>query len=147
MNRLPAFSTILVFVVLSVIGAAVVPLLDVRYSPSEKKTAISVSFYWKDASARLVEREVTSKIEGLAGSVEGIKRIESLSRKGRGSVTVTLKDKNDIQSVRLQLSALIRRIYNRLPDGVSYPELSVAIQGEKRVPVMVYTINSNMSKY
>ena len=145
MNRLPAFSTILVFVVLSVIGAAVVPLLDVRYSPSEKKTAISVSFYWKDASARLVEREVTSKIEGLAGSVEGIKRIESLSRKGRGSVTVTLKDKNDIQSVRLQLSALIRRIYNRLPDGVSYPELSVAIQGEKRMPVMVYTINSNMS--
>ena len=43
MRRLPAFSVILVFVVLSIAGAAMIPLLSLQYTPTEKKTAKS----WK----------------------------------------------------------------------------------------------------
>ena len=51
MKRLPSFSVILVFVVLIVMGAGVVPLLNIQYEPTQKQNSLSVSFSWADASA------------------------------------------------------------------------------------------------
>ena len=66
MKRLPAFSVILVFVVLSVAGAAMLPLLSLQYTPTEKKSSLTVTASWSGASAKLIESEVTQVLEGLA---------------------------------------------------------------------------------
>ena len=44
MNRIPSFSVILIMAVLSVIGIASLPMLNVQYKPSESGSSMSVSF-------------------------------------------------------------------------------------------------------
>ena len=144
MNRLPAFSVILVFAVLTIVGAGMVPLLNLQYSPSQKEGELSVSYAWNGAPAKLVESEVTSRLEGLIVSVSGVKSIESTSYKDWGRINVTLKDKREIEQIRFQIATLLRQTYNKLPDGVSYPAISVATGGSNVEPILIYTINSEL---
>ena len=144
MNRLPAFSVILVFAVLTIVGAGMVPLLNLQYSPSQKEGELSVSYAWNGAPAKLVESEVTSRLEGLIVSVSGVKSIESTSYKDWGRINVTLKDKNQIEQIRFEIATLLRQTYNKLPDGVSYPSISVATVGSNVEPILTYTINSEL---
>ena len=144
MKRLPAFSVILVFAVLTIVGAGMAPLLNLQYEPSQKEGELSISYFWPGAPARLIESEVTSRLEGLVSSVSGVKGIESVTGKESGTINVTLKDKERIEQVRFEIATLLRQTYNKLPDGVSYPAISVATGGSNVEPIITYTINSQL---
>ena len=144
MNRLPAFSVILVFAVLTIVGAGMLPLLSLQYSPSTKEGELNVLYSWDGASARLIEGEVTSKLEGLIASVSGIKQVSSITRKGYGSIEVVLKDKRMMEQIRFEIASLIRQTYDKLPQGVSYPDISVTSGGGNVSPVITYTVNSQL---
>ena len=144
MKRLPAFSVILVFVVLSVAGAAMLPLLSLQYTPTEKKSSLTVTASWSGASAKLIESEVTQVLEGLASSVEGVGSVSSVSRKGSGSVTLEVKDKRQLERVRFELSTLIRQTWDRMPAGVGYPSISGSASGGETESVLTYTINADL---
>ncbi|MEG0518060.1 MAG: efflux RND transporter permease subunit, partial [Bacteroidales bacterium] len=144
MKKIPAFSVILIFVVLMIIGAGVIPLLNIQYTPSLKGSEVSVSFSWNGASAKLIEMEVTSKLEGLIASVNGIKKVSSVSRKDMGSITVELKSKDDVEHIRFEIAQLIRQIYKKLPEGCSYPSLSVAATGSNVPAILTFTVNADI---
>ena len=144
MRRLPAFSVILVFVVLSIACAAMIPLLSLQYTPTEKKSSLTVSYAWSGASAKLIEMEVTSVIEGLASAIEGVGGVRSVSRKGTGSVTLEVKDKRQVERVRFELATRIRQVFDRLPSGMSYPAISGSSSGGEMEPVLTWTVNADM---
>ncbi len=144
MKRLPAFSVILVFVVLSVVGAAMLPLLTLQYTPTEKKGSLVVSYAWNGASAKLIESEATQVLEGLASSVEGVGSVSSVSRKGSGTVTLEVKDKLQLERVRFELATLIRQTWDRMPAGMSYPSISGSSTGGEIQSILTYTINADL---
>ena len=84
------FRIILIMVTLMLIGAAMIPMLNIQYSPSIRQKGISVYFGWNGASARVVEQEVTSKIEGTLASLSGIQEMYSSSYKDGGSVSLAV---------------------------------------------------------
>ncbi len=141
-DRFSSFSVILVMVVLMIVGTAVIPLLNIQYTPSVRQQSLSVYFSWPDASAKLVEQQVTSRIEGLVAGVKGIQHVGSVSRRGSGQVSVEFKSKEDADVIRFEIASLLRRIYPELPEGVSYPTISVSTLGENASPVITYTLNS-----
>jgi Cation/multidrug efflux pump len=145
MKNLPSFSVILVFVVLMIIGAAVIPLTNVKYAPSIKNNSINISFNWNGASAKLIELDVTSKIEGLVSNVKGVSGVSSVSKKGWGNVTVKLKKSEDVRNARFEISQIIRHVYNKLPEGCSYPHISGTVSGTSLRPVMTFIVNANLS--
>jgi len=69
--RLPPFSVILLFAVLVIAGMGITPLLNIQYSPTTKQKNLTVGFSWGGASAKVIESEVTSKLEGVISSVSG----------------------------------------------------------------------------
>ena len=159
--RLPSFSVILIFVVLVVVGAGIAPLLSLQYSPTVKSKNISVSFSWPGASARVIEAEVTSKLEGVISTLSGVGDITSTSSKDRGSISIVLKPSVDIDAVKFELASLIRRVYPKLPKEVSFPQISSrspstyspysspfsqpgSAPADAR-PILTYTINSSLS--
>ena len=146
-DRFSSFSVILVLVVLMIVGAAVIPLLNIQYAPSVRQRSLSVSFNWPDASAKLVEQEVTSRIEGLLAGVRGIQNVSSISGQRWGQVSVTFKSKEDADAIRFEIASLLRRIYPELPEGVTYPQLSVSTRGENTSPVITYTLNAALSPH
>ncbi len=144
--RLPPFSVILIFVVMVVIGVGITPLLNIQYTPTEKRNNLNISFSWADASARVIEAEVTSKLEGVISSVSGVININSVSSKGRGSISVELKPKANIDAIKYEIATLIRRVYPKLPEKVSYPSISASSSSPDEVgsPILYYTINANL---
>ena len=123
---IPAFSVLLIMAALAVIGAALLPRLNVQYTPSTPQRTISVSFSWPDASARLVEQHVTSRIEGALSTVSGNTGISSTSSKGAGYIDLSFAEGTDMAAARFEVATAIRNLYARLPDGVSYPAISLA---------------------
>lgn len=143
-SRIPSYSVILIMIVMVVIGAGIMPLLNIQYTPSSKQNSLSVNFRWNGASARVIETEVTSKIEGVLAAVKGVDHVSSVSYREGGSVSVSFKKNVNVDVLRFEIASLMRQIYPKLPEGVSYPSLSSAPSGEQLSPVLIYTLNAGV---
>lgn len=151
LDRIPSFSLILIMVILIIIGIALVPLIDVGSTPRPRQgKTLNVSFSWPNMAPRVIEQEVTSKIEGLLSAVKGVEEVSSVSNLGSGSVSITLKDKVNVSAVRFEISSLLKQIAGKLPEGVSYPQLSggnVVNESSSKpssVNLLTYRINADM---
>lgn len=150
LQRLPRFSLIFTMVVLMVMGVALIPLLDIDSEPRARQgQTLYISFAWPDASAKVVEQNVTSRIEGVVAGVRGVESVESESRMGGGTVTVQLKEQADVSAARFEISSMLKQIRRRLPEGVSYPTLSGGdvVTGQRRQDettlLMTYLVNGH----
>jgi len=63
--RFSSFSLNIVFVVLIITGAAIMPLLSLQLNPTRYLPSLTISYTWPDAAARVVEQQVTSVLEGV----------------------------------------------------------------------------------
>lgn len=141
---IPAFSVLLIMAALAVIGAAMLPMLNVQYTPSPAERKIDVAFTWPDASARLIEQSVTSRIEGALSTVTGCESVSSRSSKGSGRVTVRFRKGTDMAAARFEVASAIRNLYAKLPEEVSYPAISIATGGVRESDMLVYTIKGDL---
>ncbi len=119
------FRTILTMCVLMVIGLSFLPLIDVSNEPREEQgKTLYIQFSWDGASAKVIEQNATSKIEGLMTAVEGVEKVSSMSYFGRGEVKVELRKDVNVSAVKFEISSLLKNVYKKLPQNVSYPILS-----------------------
>lgn len=149
LERIPSFSLILIMAVLMVIGAALMPLLRVAYNPTPKQgKQLNVSFNWPGASPRVIEQEITSKIEGMISSVVGVEKTSSTSSNGSGQVAIELKKNANVSAVRFEISSLLKQVAGKLPEGADYPFLSGGDVGggmkQSSQQVLSYIINADM---
>ncbi|QZE13676.1 efflux RND transporter permease subunit [Halosquirtibacter laminarini] len=151
MMRRSTFSTILFFVVLSLIGLVASRHLDLRLMPSRTSKKVSVYFYWPNATSRTIEQEITSKIESSLSTLQGVKEIESRTNEGGGSVTISLKKAVDLEMFEFQALSVLRRVYRSFPDGVSFPSLKVGgVEKEKpilRVQLIAKSLQNEIYHY
>ena len=149
LERIPSFSLILIMTVLMVIGAALIPMLRIAYKPTPKQgDELNVSFNWPGASPRVIEQEITSKIEGMVSSVVGVEKTSSTSSYGSGNVVIILKENANITAVRFEISSLLKQVAGKLPEGAGYPSLSGGDVGsgmkQSSRQVLSYIINADM---
>ena len=149
LERIPSFSLILIMTVLMVVGAALIPMLRVAYKPTPKQgKQLNVSCNWAGASPRVIEQEITSKIEGMISSVVGVEKTSSTSSYGSGEVAIELKENANVSAVRFEISSLLKQIAGKLPEGADYPSLSGGdVRGgmtQNTQQVLSYIINADM---
>lgn len=120
-----SFKIIIFFVVLMIIGAAVIPLLPVQLEPSGEMNTVTISYSWPNASAELLEGQVTAKVEGALATIKGIKNISSSSSEGYGYINAELNDDTNTGQTRYEIATLVRHIYKDLPPGLSYPSVTL----------------------
>ena len=137
------FTLIVTFVCLSLVGLALLPLLPVKLSPSQSLPGLTVSFSMPGNSSRVIEAEVTSRLESMLTRVKGVKSVSSTSDNGSGSITLSLDKHADIDATRFEVSTIIRQTWPQLPDGVSYPQIRTS-RSDKNAdrPFMTYTLNA-----
>ncbi|MBQ9660424.1 MAG: efflux RND transporter permease subunit [Bacteroidales bacterium] len=137
-----SFSVLLLMAVAAVLGIACFPRLKVQYNPTAATKNITVGFSFPGASARIVEAEVTSKLEGVLSTIRACSGVSSVSRDGSGSVTLTVARRADLEAVRFEVASQIRNICTKLPEGCSYPSISLNARGEKTQTAITYNIRS-----
>ena len=142
-RNLSSFTLIVTFVCLSLIGLVLVPLLPVKLAPSRTLPGLTISFSMPGNSSRVIEAEVTSKLEAMMARVKGIRKVNSTSDNGSGSVTLELDKHADIDAARFEVSTIIRQTWPQLPEGVSYPQISTRRSDDKAAkPFITYTLNA-----
>lgn len=142
-RNLSSFTLIVTFVCLSLIGVVLVPLLPVKLAPSRTLPGLTVSFSMPGNSSRVIEAEVTSKLEAMMARVKGIRKVNSTSDNGSGSISLELDKHADIDVIRFEVSTIIRQTWPQLPEGVSYPQISTRRSDDKASrPFITYTLNA-----
>ena len=143
---LASFTIIIAFLCLSLVGLALMPMLSVKLSPSRTLQSLSISYSMPGNSSRIIEAEVTSRLEAMLSRVEGVKRIHSTSDNGSGSITLDMDKRADMDAVRFEVSTIVRQIWPQLPKGVSYPQIWTSRSNDKASrPFMSYTLNAPAS--
>jgi len=145
--QLYSYFILVIFILLMIIGASLLPFLNIQLTPSRTLPGLTVSYRWPDASARVLEQEVTSKLEGLFSGVKGINKVSSVSSKGYGHIDLLFKKAVNLDAARFEVASLIRRAYGDLPEQVSYPEISMGTSGESSGPLLTYTLNASESPF
>lgn len=142
-TRLSSFTVIVAFIALAIVGIALVPRLPVKLSPSRNLPSLTVSYSMQNTSARVIESEVTSKLEAMLARVQGVKEINSTSRNNSGYITLGLDKHADIDMTRFEVSTIVRQAWSQLPDGLTYPQIATR-QADNRAsrPFLSYTLNA-----
>lgn len=141
-----SFSIIVSFLCIALVGIFILPMLSVRLQPLHYNPSISVSFSLPNSSARVVEIAVTSKLEGLLARMKGVQSISSTSQNEKGSIHLNLDKHANIDALRLEASSIIRQTWADLPDGTSYPQVTVNTpKDQNQSPFLTYTIHAAAS--
>ncbi len=153
MSEEPKYSTFLsnftvniIFLVLIIVGAAMIPLLSLQLNPTRYLPSVSISWSWPEAPVRVVEREVTSVLEGVLSTVTEVKKISSTTRNESGYITVEFDLNADARMKRFEIASLIRESRKHLPTGVSYPTITMNMpSNESGSTILTFRLNGNAS--
>ncbi|MDP2235308.1 MAG: efflux RND transporter permease subunit [Bacteroidales bacterium] len=144
MLKTNAFSVIMIFAMFAIAGIALLPQLSVRLNPDNTLPSISVSFSWPGADAYTIEREATTLLEGAFNRLGNIKKTSSISRNGRGSITLEFDSYADMEMMRFEVSTIIRRVFPSLPTGIKYPSINLRRPtGETEQALLIYTLHGS----
>jgi multidrug efflux pump subunit AcrB len=124
-EKISSFQILVIFVVITFLGGFIIPKLSVKLNPSESLPTISVSYSWTNASPYTIEKKVTSILEGGFNLIKGVSNINSKSSKGTGYITLEFDKYTNIDIARFEIATVIRQLFSKLPDRVSYPQISV----------------------
>jgi multidrug efflux pump subunit AcrB len=119
------YTIILLFVVLALLGMLALPKVPFRFNSHQVGGILVVSYSWPNAPPEALEQQVTARLEGILGTLQGVTHVKSSSGFNRGSISLELDKRIDVDRIRFEATSLVRQIYRKLPAGVSYPMISM----------------------
>jgi len=144
--KISPFKTILIFLVLVTLGIALIAQLPVKLQPAIILPSVTVSYSWGNATGRILEQKVTSKLEAMISRVRGVKKVSSVSSSNYGYVLIEFDKETDFDAVRFEISTIVRQAYSKFPQGVSYPTITAnRPEDDELKPLLSYTINAPAS--
>ena len=143
---LSTFTLNILFIMLIIVGAAMIPLLSLQLNPTRYLPALTISWNWPEAPVRVVEQEVTTILEGVLTTVSGVKRITSSTRDEGGSINVEFDKNVNLRAKRFEVASLIRESRKHLPERVSYPVISLQLpSSQSGSSILSFQLNGNAS--
>ena len=116
------------YLLVVVIGIVAWQNISLEMSPDLSLPSITVSYNWGSTSPEVMEQEVTRKVEQAANRLRDVERIESISREGQGTVTVTFSREAPVEYRKVELQEYLFSLQDDLPANVRQPSIS------RRVP-------------
>ncbi|HEX2976044.1 MAG TPA: efflux RND transporter permease subunit, partial [Bacteroidales bacterium] len=140
------FTVNIVFVLLIIVGAAMIPLLSLQLNPTRYLPSLTISWSWPEAPVRVVEQEVTTTLEGVLTTVSGIKKISSSTYNEGGRIVVEFDRNADLRAKRFEVASLLRQSRARLPERVSWPVISMNMPSNTNgSTILSFQLNGNAS--
>lgn len=106
-------------------GIQAIKSLNVRQYPKSDLSVVNIKTIYVGANADLVRGFITTPLERVLASADGIEYIESSSRQGLSEIKVNLKLNYDTNDSLAQLQAKIAQVRNDLPPEAEAPIIEV----------------------
>src|SRR5213083_2083782 len=117
---------IVVNLLILIAGLQAVRSLSVRQYPRSDIAVIQVTTAYVGANADLVRGFITTPLERVIASADGIDFIESSSSQGVSSITVHLRLNYDTNAALTQIQAKVAQVRNDLPPEAQAPVIELA---------------------
>ncbi|PYQ63601.1 MAG: multidrug efflux protein, partial [Acidobacteria bacterium] len=116
---------IVVNLVILIAGLQAIRSLSVRQFPRSDIAVVQVSTVYVGANADLVRGFITTPLERVIASADGIDYIESSSAQGISTITVHLKLNYDTNAALTQIQAKVAQVRNDLPPEAQAPVIDL----------------------
>ncbi len=116
---------IVVNLLILILGAVSYFTLNVRQYPRSDSAVVTVNTTYFGASAELVRGFITTPLERVIASVDGIDYMESESKQGISTIKVYLRLNYDTNAALTQISSKIDQVRNDLPPEAELPIINV----------------------
>lgn len=116
---------LVVNIALLVVGLVSYNQLNVRQYPRSDSAVVKVSTVYFGASAETVRGYITTQLERVIASADGIDYMESQSVSGMSTINVYLRLNYDTNAALAQISSKIDQVRSELPPEAEAPTISV----------------------
>ncbi len=117
---------IVVNLVILIAGLQAIRTLSVRQYPRSDISVVTVTTAYIGANADLVRGFITTPLERVIASADGIDYIESSSAQGVSIITVHLRLNYDTNAALTQIQAKVAQVRNDLPPEAEAPIIELA---------------------
>src|SRR6187431_3690312 len=122
--RRPVLAVVVNLVIL-IAGLQSIRALSIRQYPRSDIAIISVATIYVGADADLVRGFITTPLERVIASADGIDYLESSSAQGVSTITVHLKLNYDTNAALTQIQAKVAQVRNDLPPEAEAPIINL----------------------
>uniref|UniRef100_A0A7C4Y529 Efflux RND transporter permease subunit n=1 Tax=candidate division WOR-3 bacterium TaxID=2052148 RepID=A0A7C4Y529_UNCW3 len=131
-------SLVCIYFIIFVLGIISILKLPIELYPEVEFPSISISFYWNGASPEAVERYLTREVESIIYKLNGVKNVESISKRDGCIINVDFEREIDVAYQRIVLLEEISRV--DFPLGIVGPFISENIpeEIERGKPFVLY---------
>jgi multidrug efflux pump len=116
---------IVVNLVILIAGVQSIRALSVRQYPRSDIAVVNVTTAYVGANADLVRGFITTPLERVIASADGIDYMESSSAQGLSTITVHLKLNYDTNAALTQIQAKVAQVRNDLPPEAEAPTIDL----------------------
>src|SRR5437879_10437874 len=116
---------LVVNLIIVIAGVQAIRTLNVRQYPRSENAAITVTTVYVGANADLVRGFITTPLERVIASADGIDYIESESAQGLSTITVHLKLNYDNNAALTQIQSKVAQVRNDLPPEAEAPIIDI----------------------
>ncbi|MCF8277522.1 MAG: efflux RND transporter permease subunit [Flavobacteriales bacterium] len=152
----PVLATVFAIVVV-LLGAVGYINLGVREYPSVDPPVVTITTNYIGANAEIIESQITEPLEEQINSVEGVKKISSISTDGRSTITVEFLPEMDLNNAANDVRDKASQATKNLPPDADPPIvnkadanaetiLSITVQSDKRGLLELTQIGNNVFK-
>src|ERR1700677_1010402 len=143
--RRPVLAMVVNLVIL-IAGLNAVRSLSVRQYPRSDISVISVTTVYVGANADLVRGFITTPLERVIASADGIDYMESTSAQGLSTITVHLKLNYDTTAALTQVQAKVQQVKNDLPPEAQVPVIDLETADQEFAAMYIGFSSSNLDQ-
>src|SRR5450432_2301139 len=122
---------IVVNLVILIAGLQAIRSLSVRQYPRSDISVVTVSTAYVGANADLVRGFITTPLERVIASADGIDYMESTSSQGLSTISVHLKLNYDTNAALTQIQSKVAQVRNDLPPEAEAPVINVETSDDR----------------
>jgi multidrug efflux pump len=134
--RRPVLATVVNLIIL-IAGLESINLLNVRQYPRSDIAVVTVSTTYVGAAPDLVQGFITTPLERVIASADGIDYMESSSTLSTSTITVHLKLNYDTNAALTQIQAKVAQVRNDLPTEAEAPVIDVKNTDDQRAAMYI----------
>jgi multidrug efflux pump len=106
-------------------GYTAITKLNVRQYPRSDSASVTIKTAYVGAPADLVRGYISTPLERVIASADGIDYIESSSKQGLSEITVHLRLNYDVNAALTQIQSKVAQVRNDLPPEAEVPVINV----------------------
>src|SRR5258706_13933330 len=122
--RRPVLATVVSLIIL-IAGFQAIRSLNFRQYPRSENASITVTTVYVGASAELVRGFVTTPLERVIASADGIDYLQSESKLGLSTITARLKLNYDANKSLSEINSKVDQVRGDLPREAEVPVLNI----------------------